>query len=970
MPASRDPDDSTLNRVLQHLEDRLDPVGVVRLVQRWDEVSGAPRAARLVEARALLQLRLMDRAWVRLRELTESDPKDAVALALMAEMFIERGWPARARKTLDRIRALDSDEEVPEGLVTRAASPPLQPPPNAREVERTGSPSEVLALAERYLATGSVIRGRALLERLRRGGVEEARVEQLLWALRGEFNSPRLSLADLVADLCPPASVAEWEQAARTESIRLDDLNQADPPTAELHKLPLDARPGGGAFPTLFRRDPSTDGRLRPGEEEEVTVTSHMASEQELADAPPEEATDAGPAIPEARDDTRIMQVIPRGGGQRLGKVDGPIHTRKDTPDRLRETLDLRAYQKSMGMTDIARDGESGDSDESFLEEEDEDLVVMTRREEPLETPEPPKKVRRGPIEVIEKVPVPVVAPELSPPPTPLEEQDESGEEPDFDERRDRRWTLLFTAAAVLAVVAAMAGLFLLQAFKSVMSDLEVDRVRPALAAGDYRGLLDLEAELGQRVERGDATGTVMAEFALVETVLWSEYTGDAKRRKRARELIDQAGSDGARRSSLALASGTFALASGDLNGARFWQEQVDPNQESARYLTAQLALAEGDVEGAVEAWEPGKGTGVRHRLLGPVILQARGDVEGAAAMGQILEDEAPQHPLVWLAALERDWDGLDEDSRLARVQGLEQDKSGRVLAPRHQARLHILQAQALEEQDQASAALDAYRLARNVDGGNPEILYALGSAALEDNRVIDSLQDFEECLEARPADVRCLRGTTQALIDLDRLVEAEELLRAWTWDSSVRALLRSWVALEGGEPELARSRMADAEAARRLANLDALVRARVRLGSTPSATDDELVEVARRLARSSDRLDQRLALRLEASRLLEEGTEVSPDSLARLSARGRTDPVVQVFLGRFYERQGRGSTAAQYFDRATEIGPENGFALHQSGLFYDAPPYTRSRHAWERYLSLAPSGARADHVRQKLALR
>ena len=147
-------------------------------------------------------------------------------------------------------------------------------------------------------------------------------------------------------------------------------------------------------------------------------------------------------------------------------------------------------------------------------------------------------------------------------------------------------------------------------------------------------------------------------------------------------------------------------------------------------------------------------------------------------------------------------------------------------------------------------------------------------------------------------------------------------------------------------------------------------MKVRVQEASTSPLAHDQLVEVVQKLAQSPDRLDRRLGLRMEADLLLQEGSEVSRESLALLAERGRTDPVVQVLLGRFYERMGRGSAAAQHFDRATEVGPENGFALHESGLFYYAPPYTRSRTAWERYLALAPSGARADRVRQRLALR
>ena len=215
--AAQDPDDGTLLRVLRHLDGKQDAIGVVRLVERWAEVGTVPVEARISEARALLKLRLMDRAWVRLRELTDGESaakQEVEALLLMAEMFVERGWPARARKTLARLP--EGAAGVPEELRTLASGAPLQPPPNARELERTGSDEEILALAERYLATGSVIRGRSLLERLRRDGSQEARVEELLRALRGDFGSRGLSMAELVAELCPPGAFTDWDIADHT----------------------------------------------------------------------------------------------------------------------------------------------------------------------------------------------------------------------------------------------------------------------------------------------------------------------------------------------------------------------------------------------------------------------------------------------------------------------------------------------------------------------------------------------------------------------------------------------------------------------------------------------------------------------------------------------------------------------------------------------------------------------------------
>ena len=58
----------------------------------------------LAAARALLSLRLMDRALNRLRALTDANADDVDALALTAELMLERGWAARATRTRRSIR--------------------------------------------------------------------------------------------------------------------------------------------------------------------------------------------------------------------------------------------------------------------------------------------------------------------------------------------------------------------------------------------------------------------------------------------------------------------------------------------------------------------------------------------------------------------------------------------------------------------------------------------------------------------------------------------------------------------------------------------------------------------------------------------------------------------------------------------------------------------------------------------------
>ena len=54
------------SQVLRRLVQSGDSRGIIRLVERWLEHGGVTQAARMAEARAFMDLCLMDRAWVRL----------------------------------------------------------------------------------------------------------------------------------------------------------------------------------------------------------------------------------------------------------------------------------------------------------------------------------------------------------------------------------------------------------------------------------------------------------------------------------------------------------------------------------------------------------------------------------------------------------------------------------------------------------------------------------------------------------------------------------------------------------------------------------------------------------------------------------------------------------------------------------------------------------------------------------------
>ena len=1016
-PQPRAATHAELSRLVRRLSKAGDSVGVVRLVERWSEEAELPRDARLAAGRAFLDLRLMDRAWVQLRELTDQDAGDLEAQALTAEMFIERGWSDRARKPLERIERVEPAHPRLRDLRGRLDAPPPRPPPDARKIEREGTLAERLELAEVYLRSGSILRAQGILERLKRGdGDVPPRVESLLWGVRGDFTSADGDLMSLARDLratlraaAPVPSVraptltprgalmpdpAEWEGLDRTES------GVSDPETAEISKSALGAQLAGGrgdpAFPSLFRGSSTDSGG--GSDDDEVTVASVMADAEDMADPPTFEDTDASLDVGAGLDsgDTQIMAFIQSGGERRLEPYRG-----EDAADEARDQrtgpIDLRALQREGPAASVPEPDDDDATNGGFLEEEDQDLVVMTRRQEPAGgEPEAPRG-RRGPIEVVEKVPeppplpeglpgqdedtpsmtplVPDLRPDLPPAAAPTTEPVELvGPEP-----RTRTLGRLFVAVLVFALVAA-AAIFAAQRwlFKTVAADVVSD-VHQRLAHGSFGELREGADALTRQLDgSGGASGVVAAELALLQGVLWSEYTGDPADRAAALSALEVARESSAPADEVALAEATLALADGhlpDAGAALARLSEPGADTEVARVLQARLLLEGGD---PAAAWghlnAAGGASGARHAVWAPVIQSATDSTAGAQAATALLEDR-PADPLVRLTALEQGWLWADAARRLDAVRALL--RSNEFDAPRLRARAHRVEAALLESQGATEPARAAREQAARLDPRSATTLYATGAGQLLRGEVLASERSFVDCLEARRADAACQRGLVHARLELDRVTEARAATTGWTEAGLDVSVLEAWVALAEGEPALARERAsgalgdrAEGEPARRSTGLAWYVTglALGEEGTDGAKADEALGRASRVLAASRDPLLRQLARRSGAARV-EFGPSVqAADRAAALGADQATDPVLHLHLGRFLEGDGERSRARAHFDRAAELGRENAQAHYARGLFYYAPEtQDQAVAAWRRYLDLGPSGPRAERVRQRI---
>jgi hypothetical protein len=914
-------DQNVLNLV-RHLEFEGRVVDVVRLTEKWGYGRALPREGMLSAARALLSLRLMDRALGRLRALTDANPDDVEALLLTAELMMERGWTARGMKSLAHVRTL-SDHPQLEELTALAEQPPQEILARARAIERSGSHPQLLRLAEVYLATGSLLRGKNLLEQLRRKRPDDDRVVQLLWAARGDLAprpGPLLQLFEELSDDADKARSEEWEQADRTESLASSDVTMSG-------VLPPEPLQSAG-FPRLFRR-PDEEGEGEPAEE--VTIAAHMASSTEMLAPPPEEITESG--LLDDDPDTRIMEII--------------TNRRDDAPpagaaeSSRGQAVDLRAlHEQADPETDMGED-----DDIIVMKSSREPAPPLRQRTVPTGLPEP-STARRRPIEVIEKHPVPEPQPEPPPPSAPpdpviLPPPPVVLDDDDLILRPQGMSPLLVIGGAALIAALGVGGVYYgmrAQAGRQIAS-----RTASVLAEGDFATLRGLEVQLTRQViDEQPPLAQRAAALALIESVLWSEYTGDIADRDDALSALEIAREAGAEPPALALSQGILALSSGDEAAATDFATAA-PLDDEARYLSARIALAQGDTDRAAAAWPSPPPAGERYAVVGARLAgESAFTIEGA--------------PLeVQLIAHEQRWGELQAPGRLEAVAALLSGAS-RQLSPRQRARLYAVSAELNEELGRENLARVSWEKALGSGPIHPRYLYAVASREIANGESVVAVTRLEQCQALFLGERGCQRALVAGLLELDRLDRAAEA-------AGSDPLLRAWVATARGEAVEIPTTSLDAEAglASYLQGLQAAA------ASDTDAADGALESARDALSASPASELRHLSARALAA-LVEHGSPRAAARRAReLQALGSNDPSVQVHFYRYLISVRRRTDAAQYLSHATLLAGQrqDAPALYALGeLLRDTNQPVLAESQWQRYLALEPSGPRAEAAR------
>lgn len=909
------PEPSRLSEAVAALAAREDHLGVIRVVEAWSAQSPPPVEARLAQGRAFLAVCLADRAMARAQEVLESEPRNASGLRLLAEVYLARGWPTKARKPLSALR--EQGEKV-DAAWERAHQEPAHV--DASEADRAVDTSARLQVAERLLLTGSALRGRSVLERVRQARPDDTRARHLLWALDGDFSVSALELSLLLQD----AATGDGDEPEHTETVIVPQRPAAAP-----------ASPRG--FPTLFQGASGGDAEEEP---HEVTQTSGVLPMTE------------GPA---SAGDTQIMLVI--RPGERAAPVSGPVHARREVTETgaiIERNLDLAAWKATMGMRAAAPASDLDEGTNDLLEAEDENVVVMTRPE--ADDPSEDSLSFEQPIEVIEKRPVPRLRSASAAPET---DAPRAGAPSDASgpRRASPRGTFVLTGVALVG--AALLGIGLVTG-KVGGGGGDADRLRrelvDALGQQDARVNAAQEASLRERAEGGDAAA--VAALATVRAATWEDFDPAQDRRRAVEVVLEQPGLLAPTDASELAAR--LRLADGDVAAAQSALASVaaPPRDAEARIVAARVALGRGALSEAETTLAAGEAPTARQSLVLAEIRLAQGRLGDALS---VLRAHAVEPSFgVRLETLLADgipealWPSTDR-TRLVETAPM----PPRLLAT-HQANLAMA---ALRANDLAGMT-SAVARGLSADPGHPRLVWLRAALDLDEGHRLAAADALEQLGVRWPADrdIRVARVLT--LLELDRVDEASKVVSAVAAPDATTQALGALVTLARGQLP------ADLGVTTSPLGLwaSSLRRAQGRLPGAPAALEAAAVA----LEAAPDLHLRRLAPVARAMIPLAGVQAVPPvlptaEGLDAVVSRSSRDARVHVAIARTWERLGGYLRAAQHYDRAVTLAPELAEAWYERGRFYATAPDggARARECFTRYLALAPSGARAERARK-----
>ncbi|MFT7518469.1 MAG: hypothetical protein ACI9MC_000600 [Kiritimatiellia bacterium] len=368
------PPRSQLDAAVQMMVAERDDRHLIVFVETWAKQDNPSNSARLAQAQAFSRLRQMDKAWIRIKDMVEATDASREVLQTAAEIFVRRGWPAQARKFLNRALVNHPDDRELQRLWDLASKPPIEPDHAARALEEENNVDRLLPVAEDYLSTGQVIHARSVLEKLKRHHPNHPRINDLLWVMEGDYSNESHSLQDLCrryVSMPRLPKVGDME-SEHTETLKSTNARRL---AHELDHSPV--LPMRTSFPSLFRDD---DADITDEVTEEITVAMAMATREQMI----KQLDKPADANADTVSDTRIRRVFMTNGA---APSEAPIH--RGTPST-EPGFDLVEFRREMGMSTVDIRATIPSNFGHNLEDEDDELVVITRRERALRPIEPP----------------------------------------------------------------------------------------------------------------------------------------------------------------------------------------------------------------------------------------------------------------------------------------------------------------------------------------------------------------------------------------------------------------------------------------------------------------------------------------------------------------------------------------------------------------------------------------------------
>lgn len=190
---------------LQSLLEQDQLVLLIQIAEKWTIKRELPSKGSLLEAKAFFRLCVLEQAWRCLSKVENSPEK----LELTLDIYLSRGWVSKARKVLVKLQSEYPHHPKLEAFHNRITYG-ISIPKNYEQILKKGTPSQVLALAERFFCLGKTVLAQKIVQKVLQVEPRNQMARRLIWAQRGDFGSS-LTFLQLWSQINIPLKEVEQE---------------------------------------------------------------------------------------------------------------------------------------------------------------------------------------------------------------------------------------------------------------------------------------------------------------------------------------------------------------------------------------------------------------------------------------------------------------------------------------------------------------------------------------------------------------------------------------------------------------------------------------------------------------------------------------------------------------------------------------------------------------------------------------